>query len=59
VRNLERSNDLLTAHGRERVKEVVNGITGFEVVYEVLDWHACTGEYGNAAQDFRVAVDYR
>jgi hypothetical protein len=56
---LEGRDGKLARNGREVVKELVEGMTSFDVVDERLHGNARADEYRGPAQDFRIRVDNR
>ena len=53
-RLLKNGNRHLPAYRRELIEEDLKGITLFNVVEQILDRHARTGEHRRAALDFRI-----
>ena len=53
-RLLKNGNRLLPAYRRELIEEDLKGITLFNVIEQILDWHARTGEHRRAALDLRI-----
>jgi len=53
----EKGNYLLTRDGWESFEEILDRITTFEVIDQILDPHAGSGETGRAAHDFRIDFD--
>jgi hypothetical protein len=57
LRLLESSNDLISAHGRKIVEELIDRMTTFEIIQEILQRDAGADEDRDASEDFRVSVD--
>lgn len=53
----EESVDLLAAHGRKVIQELVHAVASLQVLDECLDRDAGPDEHGRAREDFRVAVN--
>jgi hypothetical protein len=52
----KRRDGLLTLHGRKVVEELVQRISGGQIIEEVLHRHACTPKHGGAAEQRRRAA---
>src|SRR5438034_9526678 len=57
ARQFERRNDLLAAHRREVIEELVQAVSGLEVIDEVLEWDPRSDEHGRPVEDVRIAVN--
>jgi hypothetical protein len=53
----KRRDDLLSRHGRKRLQELVQRISGFKIVEEVLHRNARADKDGRAALDVRIAIN--
>ena len=54
---LDDGDDLRAAYAREAFAELIDGLTTFQSVDEILQWHTRSGEHRGAAHDFRVGMN--